>query len=79
MGKWGQTGAAIALSAYLISRPGACDAALKGASETMGCVKVLLSKFALADENGLGSPISMMRPEAPPNFWERETTEIIGR
>jgi hypothetical protein len=82
LSKWGQAGAGIALSAYLLSRPGACDAAVKGAVSTIGCVKSLVARAIALDEpylEGSKGPMTMMRPEAPPNFWEREVVEINGR
>ena len=74
-----QTVAALALSAYVIARPGACSAAVKGTREMLSCIHLTSSRVLGLERAILNSPVTMMRPDAPPNFWEREYAETPAR
>ncbi len=69
-----QTLGALALSACVIVRPGACSAALKGATEMLSYVQSYSSRLLgfAGSEGKLKSPLTMRQSDSPPNFWERE-------
>jgi hypothetical protein len=76
-----RTVAALALSAYVITRPGACSAAVKGTREMLSYIHSTSSRvLGLERAEGIhNSPMTMMRSDAPPNFWEREYAETPAR
>ena len=73
--------AALAFSACIIARPGACSAALQGTSEMFSLFQATYSRVLGFGRLGgnLTSPLAMMRSDAPPNFWERESAEAPSR
>ncbi len=77
----GRTAAALAMSACVIVRQGAFSAALKGLREMIGCVQVNSSRVLgfEGSDSSFVPPLTMMRPDAPPNFWEREYAEAPAR
>ena len=71
--------AALALSAYVIMRPGACNAAVKGTKEMLCRVHLTTSRVLGLERAIQNTPLTMMRSDAPPNFWEREYAETPAR
>jgi hypothetical protein len=76
-----QTATAVAISACIIARPGACSAALKGAREFFSYIQANSSRIIGFQRFDLTkkSSLPMMRTDPPPNFWEREYAETQAR
>ncbi len=76
-----KTTAGLALAACVILRQGACIDALKGTREMLSCVLVNSSRVLGFERSDctLKPPLTMMRSDAPPNFWEREYAEFPAR
>jgi hypothetical protein len=69
---------AVAISACVLARPGACSAALKGVREMFSYIQATASHVERFEGN-LKPPITMMRSDPPPNFWERECADMSAR
>ena len=76
----GQAVTVAAVSGYILARPGAFVAARKGVADSVN--RVLFSVGHRPYEpfvEDSKTPVTMMRPDAPPNFWERESAESNAR